>query len=217
MCLQRIMSLGLFFLCAAQTVFAADMQTINLPSPRTEGGMPLMQALKNRHSGRAYSPQELPLQTLSDLLWAAGGVNRPETGGRTAPTAMDAREIDIYVVRQDGAYLYDPVKNILQPVAQGDLRALTGRQGFVGEATVNLVFVADLRRMRRLGSESDFYAATDTGFMSQNVYLFCASEGLETVVRGWVNREELPRVLKLDPQQKITLGQSIGYPKGGRQ
>lgn len=212
---RKVMCLGLILLCAAQAARAAELQTINLPAPRTEGGMPLMQAFKNRHSGRDYSARELPLQVLSDLLWAAGGVNRPETGGRTAPTAMDCREIDMYVVRQDGAYLYEPVKNILQPVAQGDLRSMTGRQGFVGEAAINLVFVADFRKMRRLGSEGDFYAATDTGFMSQNVYLFCVSEGLETVVRGWVNRTELPRALKLDPQQKIILGQSIGYPKGG--
>jgi SagB-type dehydrogenase family enzyme len=215
MIFKRAVYLGVVLFCISQAVFAADMQTINLPSPRTEGGMPLMQAFKNRHSGRDYSSQELPLQVLSDLLWAAGGVNRPETGGRTAPTAMDCREIDIYVVRKDGAYFYDPLKNVLLPVAQGDLRAMTGRQGFVGEAAVNLVFVADFRKMRRLGNEGDFYAATDTGFMSQNVYLFCASEGLETVVRGWVNKTELPRALKLDAQQKIILGQSVGYPKGG--
>jgi SagB-type dehydrogenase family enzyme len=204
-----------FLLLFAAQACAGELQAIDLPAPRTEGGMPLMQALKNRHSGREYSSKELPLQMLSDLLWAAGGVNRQETGGRTAPTAMDCREIDIYVVRQDGAYLYDPGKNILQPVAQGDLRSMTGKQGFVGEAAINLVFVADTRRMRRLGDQGDFYAATDTGFISQNVYLFCASEGLETVVRGWVNKTELPRALKLDPKQNIILGQSIGYPKGG--
>jgi SagB-type dehydrogenase family enzyme len=211
--IKNFVFLVFILMSAAQAACAAELQAINLPAPRTEGGIPLMQAFKNRHSGRAYSSKELSLQTLSDLLWAAGGVNRLETGGRTAPTAMDNREIDIYVVRQDGAYRYDPVKNVLQPVAQGDLRSLTGRQVFVGEAAVNLVFVADFRRMKRIGDQRDFYAAADTGFISQNVYLFCASEGLETVVRGWVNKEDLPRALKLDPDQKIILGQSVGFPR----
>jgi SagB-type dehydrogenase family enzyme len=186
-----------------------------LPAPDTTGGKPLMQALKERHSSREFSPGTLPLPVLSGLLWAASGVNRPESGKRTAPSARDWREIDVYVATADGLYRYDAGEHALQLVVARDLRALTGRQAFVKDAPVNLVYVADTTRMARDTSVEDqqLYAAVDTGVMVQNVYLYCASQGLATVVRGWVDREPLARAMQLKPGQRIQLAQTVGYPR----
>ncbi|MFB3918925.1 MAG: SagB/ThcOx family dehydrogenase [Candidatus Velamenicoccus archaeovorus] len=187
---------------------------IELPPPQTDGGMPLMQALKERQSRRAFSDRELSLQTLSDLLWAAAGVNRPDTGGRTAPTAMNKQEIDIYVALKDGLFLYDAKNNLLVSVLSQDIRAMTGEQSFVKDAPVDLIFVADHQKMEGMtGEQKDFYGATDTGFISENVYLFCASAGLATVVRGWFNKLTLTKMMKLRPSQTIVLAQTVGYPR----
>ncbi len=192
---------------------AQKAEGIPLPTPRLEASKPLMQALKERKSMREFSPQALSLQLLSDLLWAANGINRPESGHHTAPTAMDAQEIDIYVVRADGAYRYDPRYNMLLLVNAQDVRAVTGKQDFVATAPVNLVFVADMTRMKAMSAqEREFYAATDTGFISQNVYLFCASAGLATVVRGWIDKPQLATALLLGPDQRVILAQTVGYP-----
>jgi len=193
---------------------AQELEPITLLAPQTDGGKPLMQVLKQRQSSRAYSSEALPLQVLSNLLWAANGVNRPESGKRTAPTAANWQEVDIYVALAEGLYLYDAKAHILKPVLAEDIRAATGRQAFVKDAPVNLIFVADHSRMGK-GSvgDKDFYSATDAGFVSENVYLFCASEGLATVVRGNVDRPELAKVMGLRPDQKIVLAQSVGYPK----
>jgi len=200
-------------LAAQLKVFAQEeLKPVKLAEPRLERGALLMQALKMRHSGRSYSSKPIPLEVLSDLLWAAGGINRPETGKRTAPTAMDAREIDIYVADRQGIWLFDPKENMLLPVLSGDFRAQTGIQEYVADAAINLLYVADFSRMWRMSEpEKEFYAATDTGFISQNVYLYCASEGLETVVRGWFDRAKLAKLLKLNKNQKVILTQSIGY------
>lgn len=193
-----------------------DFKPISLLSPRTQGGKPLMQALKERKSERAFSSKELPLQVLSDLLWAASGINRPESGGRTSPTARDMQEIDIYVAVAEGLYLYDPKENVLVPVLPGDIRAVTGEQPFVAGAPINLIFVADHAKMSNLTAEQkDFYAAVDTGFISQNVYLYCASSGLATVARSWFNKLSLTKAMKLRPGQTIILAQTVGYPKEG--
>lgn len=193
---------------------AFDYGKIELPPPQTDGGMPLMRALKQRQSRREFSTRELSLQTLSDLLWAASGVNRPDTGGRTAPTAMNRQEIDIYVAVKDGLFLYDAKNNALLPVLPVDIRAVTGDQSFVGHAPVNLIFVADHRKMEGMtGEQKDFYAATDTGFISENIYLFCASAGLATVVRGWIDKLALTKAMKLRPSQTVVLAQTVGYPR----
>ncbi len=193
---------------------AQTLEPIVLPKPQMQGGKPLMEALRERKSLREFSPEKLGPQVLSNLLWAAAGVNRPESGKRTAPSAVNWQEIDIYVALAEGAYLYDAKAHRLQPVAAQDLRAATGRQAFVGSAPLNLVFVADLARMGKASPEDKaFYSAVDTGFISQNVYLFCASEGLATVVRGTVDRPSLAQALKLRPDQKIILAQTVGYPK----
>jgi SagB-type dehydrogenase family enzyme len=197
---------------------AQDMKPIELPEPVTKGGMPLMEALKQRMTRRSFSAEELPVQVLSDMLWAAFGINRPQTGLRTAPSAMNMQEIDIYVALKQGLYLFNAEDHSLEPVLARDLRGATGGQDFVADAPVNLIFVADYSKITR-GSKADkdFYSAADTGFISQNVYLYCASQGLATVVRGWVDREGLARAMDLRKDQKIILAQTVGYPKSVEQ
>jgi len=193
---------------------AEAAEAINLPPPQISGGMPLMQALQARQSTREFSSRTLPPQMLSDLLWAAQGVNRPATGKRTAPSAHDWREIDVYVTRADGVFVYEPDAHLLRKVLDRDVRALTGRQDFPAAAPLNLVYVADTRRMVDADAEQKaFYSAADTGFIAQNVYLFCASAGLGAVVRGAVDRDALAIALGLGPHQRIILSQTVGYPK----
>ncbi|MFB3828543.1 MAG: SagB/ThcOx family dehydrogenase [Bryobacteraceae bacterium] len=203
-------------LCAAMAApaVAQDLQPIQLPKPRITGGKPLMEALALRSSAREFGPEKLGPQVLSDMLWAAWGFNRPDAGKRTAPSSTNRQEIDVYVATAEGAYLYDAKANRLQPVAAGDLRAATGTQPYVGTAALNLVYVADYARMAGSNDQAKAVtAAVNTGFISQNVYLYCASEGLATVVRGSVNRDELAKALKLRPEQHVTYAQSVGYPK----
>ena len=196
------------------TISAQEVKPIKLLAPQTTGGKALMQALKERRTMRAFSPKELPLQIISDMLWAANGINRPESGHRTAPSAMNMQEIDIYVSMAGGLYLFDAKNNILAPVLAEDIRALTGGQPFVKDAPVNLIYVADLSKMSKLPADAaDFYSATDTGFISENVYLYCASAGLATVVRGHVDRAALAKAIKLRADQKIILAQTVGYPQ----
>ncbi|MGO9242770.1 MAG: SagB/ThcOx family dehydrogenase [Bryobacteraceae bacterium] len=175
--------------------------------------MPLLQALSERKSQREFDARELPRQVLSNLLWAAYGVNRPD-GHRTAPSAMNRQTVEIYVVLRAGAYMYDAAHQQLLPVASGDLRALAGTQDFAATAPLNLVYVADYSKFGS-APESDklLYSGAETGFIGQNVYLFCASEGLATVVRASVNREALALALKLRPEQRIVLAQTVGYPQ----
>jgi SagB-type dehydrogenase family enzyme len=208
---------GVAMMSTMGTGLAQDTATIRLPPPETAGGMPLMQALQARHSTREFAGRALPPQELSNLLWAANGVNRPQTGQRTAPTAHDWREIDVYVTTADGAYRYDPSSHTLIKVAAGDLRPLAGVQDFVATVPVNLVYVADLERMSGAGAEDKaFYSAADAGFIAQNVYLYCASAGLAVVVRGLIDRDALGAALGLGPHQRIILAQSVGYPADAR-
>jgi SagB-type dehydrogenase family enzyme len=206
-----VLSLMLIYV---NVVFAEELKSIQLPKPQLDGGKLLMQALKDRKSSRDFSPEKLPLQVLSNLLWAASGVNRPELGKRTAPTAANWQEIDIYVANAEGLYLYDAKPHVLKTVLAGDIRALTGPQPFVKEAALNLIYVADFSRIGRgTNEEKDFFSAADTGFIAQNVYLFCASEGLATVVRASIDKPTLAKAMKLGPDQRITLSQTVGYPK----
>lgn len=196
-------------LCAA--ALAAEPK--KLPPPRTEGGKPLMQALNERKSSRDFSPAPLSDQMLGNLLWAADGVNR-EDGRRTAPSARNWQEIDIYVVTAGGSFRYDAGEHSLAPVVDGDLRPKTGTQPFVSVAPVNLVYVADLSRMGKGGNPADLetYAAADAGFIAQNVYLYCASENLACVVRGLIDKPALSQALKLRPDQKVILAHTVGHP-----
>jgi SagB-type dehydrogenase family enzyme len=192
---------------------APELQPIALPPPQTSGGKPLMQTLKERQTWREFNSEKLPPQTLANLLWAAFGVNRPESGHRTAPSAMNSQEIDLYVATSYGLYLYEPRENRLRPLLAGDLRDKTGGQPFVKEAPLALIFVADLARLAKAKPEErERYALIDTGYISQNVYLFCASEGLATVAHE-LDRAALAQTMKLGPEQKVILAQSVGFPK----
>ena len=188
-------------------------QSIDLPAPQKTGGMPLMDALAKRSTARAFDSKELAPQQLSSLLWAAFGINRPD-GKRTAPSARNFQETDIYVLLKSGAYVYNAKSNKLDMVVAEDIRALGGTQAFVKDAPVTLVFVADLKKMGDGSNEDKKNTANvDVGYISQNVYLFCASEGLVTGARGSVDRAALGPKLKLRPNQTIILAQSVGYPK----
>jgi SagB-type dehydrogenase family enzyme len=202
------------FLLVAATVARADPPAvIPLPNPDTKGGMTLMQALSERRSGREFSARKLSMETLASLLWAADGVNRPD-GKRTAPSANNRQTIDIYAVTAEGAYFYNARERRLELVAAGDLRAAAGLQAFVAQAPLNLVYVSDFARMPgTTDSDRMFLAGAETGFIGQNVYLYCASAGLSTVIRAMVDRDTLAKLLKLRPDQKITLSQTVGYPK----
>jgi len=199
-----------------------DLQPIRLLAPGIHGERALMQLLQERRSVREFDEgRDLPLQVLSDLLWAAWGVNRPDLGKRTAPSAMNWQEVDLYVAMKQGVYLYDAAQNTLRPILARDVRAETGRfiQRFVAGAPVNLVYVADFSRVSLTGKlavsdeEKLIYSAATTGCIVQNVYLFCASEGLGTVVRGLINRDALRESLGLSEDQRILLAQTVGYPK----
>jgi len=204
--------LGMMVMTMASNAEPA-VSDISLPVPRMEGGKPLMTALKDRQTARSFSPKALPLQVVSDLLWAANGINRADSGKRTAPTALNWQEIDVYVVLEQGAYLYDAKANSLKAVVSGDIRKATGSQGFVATAPVNLVFTADTTKMKGVSAEEQtLLSAADTGYVSQNVYLFCASEGLSTVVRGSFDQKTLAEALKLPGTKKIILAQTVGYP-----
>ncbi len=192
---------------------AQTLKPVQLPPPQTKGGRPLMQVLSDRKSTREFGPGTLSPQTLSNLLWAAFGINRPD-GRRTAPSAMNWQEVSIYVATPEGVYIYDAKDNALNPVLAGDSRAATGTQSYVKDAAVNLVYVSDLSNTGNAeSSEAQMYTAADVGFIAQNVYLYCASEGLATVVRASIDKPTLAKTLKLLPQQKIILAQSVGYPK----
>lgn len=205
--------IGIMMIALVTLAAAADFKDITLPKPRMEGGKPLIQALKERQSARVFSTKKLPVQVLSDLLWAAFGTNRLDSGKRTAPSARNWQEVDVYAIMEGGAYLYDAKANILRGVAKGDLRKLTGTQDCVNTAPLNLVYVADMAKMKGASPEDQaLYSGADVGFISQNVYLFSASGGLATVVRGSVERGTLAKALNLSDQKRIILAQTVGYP-----
>ena len=210
-----VLALGLSLLAPQDE--ARAIAHLALDKPNTNGGKPLMEALRDRHTSREFSDEPLSRKLLSNLLWAAFGVNRPETGKRTAPSAWNQQEIDIYVVQEGGAFLYHASRHSLEPVIAEDIRAMTGVQPFVAEAPVTLVYVADFAKMARTPQEDKvFYSAANTGLIAENVYLFCASEELAVVVRGLIDREPLAKKLELRPEQTITLAQTVGYMKPER-
>jgi SagB-type dehydrogenase family enzyme len=173
-----------------------------------------MQSLQARKSSRDFSTKKLPVEVLSNLLWAACGINRPESGRLTAPSAVNWQEVNVYVAMADGLYLYNAKEHFLKPVIKQDIRELTGKQTFVKDAPVNLIYVADYSRMGGGNAEErNSYSAADTAFIAQNVYLYCASEGLATVVRGSIDRDALAKAMQLRDNQKIVLSQTVGYPK----
>jgi len=193
---------------------AQDLQSLQLPPPQKEIGKPLMQALNLRQSSRSFDSKALSLQEISNIMWAAYGITRPESGKRTAPSAMNWQEIDIYAALPNGVFVYDAKAHSLNPVIAKDFRSATGTQSFVATAPLNLVYVADMGRVSR-GSDEDkiLYTAADAGFIAENVYLYCASQGLSVVVRGSVEKAALATMFKLRPDQKIILTQTVGYGK----
>ena len=187
--------------------------TIALPPVDRTDGPPLMETLSRRRSARGFAPDALPLPLLSGLLWAAYGVNRPD-GGRTAPSAINAQEVDVYVALPGGAYRYDPTAHALRLVAAADVRRVTGYQDFVDDAALDLVFVADYSRFGMVPAQArESYASVAAGAISQNVYLFSAANGLATVVRAWIDREAIANALGLTRAQHVLLSQTVGYPK----
>ena len=207
---KALVIVGLVSFCSTAS---AQQGNISLPQPTTSGGMPLMDALKNRETTRSFKQDELPLQVLSNLLWAANGINRPN-GKHTAPSSMNYQEIDIFVALKSGIYKYDIKGNNLTLVVQGDHRLETGKQSFVGEAPVNLIYVADFSRVPKGETPEQINASyANCGFIAQNVYLFCASENLGCVVRGYFDSKVLSNVMNLQQQQKVILTQTVGYKK----
>jgi nitroreductase len=227
-------------LSAPQAALAQDLKPIVLPKPQVTGGMPLMDALSARKTTREFGADKLPLQTLSNLLWAAFGVNRAEMAGRapkpgrTAPSAMNLQEIDLYVAFPEGVYLYEAVPHQLVPVVAKDVRALTNRNAAAGTAALCLIFVEDLDKRPAAPAKPQAAGAppaggppagkpqpsptqttsgeVDSGFIGQNVYLFCASSGLNAWFYG-TNREDVAKALSLRPGQRVLYGQAVGFPK----
>lgn len=185
-----------------------------LPDPTREGGMPLMEALRQRQSMREFTADPLSDRQLSDLLWAAGGINRPALGGRTTPSAMNAQELHIFVALPSGLFRYEPQAHELRLAVPSDVRGITGYQDFVDNAALDLVYVADHGRMKLVpAGRREAYAFAAAGATAQNVYLYCASAGLATVVRAWFDREALSRAMALDNDQQVLLTQTVGVPR----
>ncbi len=189
-----------------------ELKPIILPQPELGAGKPLMRALEQRRTTREFKTNALPEQVLGNVLWAGFGINRPATGHRTAPSAMNSQEIDIYVALPAGLYVYEPKPHQLKPVMRGDFRPLTG-QTFSRQAPVTLIYVSDLPRLSKADpGRRSFYATFDCGCISQNVYLYCASEGLASVVHD-LDRKPLTVAMKLVSGQEIVLAQAVGFPK----
>jgi nitroreductase len=206
-------ALGLAVGLVAAPTGSRATEVVELPEPVMEGGMPLMEALSKRQSQRSFDDREIDDDVLASLLWAGFGINRPEAGERTAPSWRGSKETDIYLARADGVWIYDPEDNSLTRHLEDDLREMTGRQPFPADAPVVLIYVADRSRMADAPSEQQYlYAHVDAAYVSQNVYLFAASEGLATVVLGNVDKDALGEALGLGDDQILTFTQPVGYP-----
>lgn len=181
-------------------------ETIKLLAPDTLSGKPLMQTISRRKSDRQFESRNLSLKHLSEILWVANGVNRAN-GKRTVPSSMARYPLQTYAVLSNGIYFYNVQKHQLEPVVEGNFQKLAGRQSFVETAPLNLLYIAKAR-----GENDDFNAAfMDSGYCGQNVYLYCASEGLKTVVRASAQESELLKVMGLETGYKFILAQSVGY------
>ncbi len=209
------LALGLMGQMKPQPPVGNPAATRALPPSRQNGGMPLMEALRHRESHREFSPEPLDKQILSDLLWAAAGINRPKLGGRTAPSAMNAQEVRLYVALPQGLFRYEPKVHELQLAVASDVRRVTGYQDFVDDAALDLIYVADHTQMKLVpAAQREAYAFVAAGAMAQNVYLYCASAGLATVVRAWFDRHALSQAMGLGTDQQLLLAQTVGGAKG---
>jgi len=193
---------------------AQELLPIKLLPPQTKKGKSLMEALEGRCTTREYSDRAMSLQDISNVLWAANGINRAKEMKHTAPTAVNWQEIDVYAVLGKGIYLYDPHDSTLYPVVKGDLREQAGTQEYVKTAPLNLIYVADYAKMKSAEeAKKESYASADAAFIAENVYLLCAAFDMGCVVRASVDREKLSVTMKLRSEQKIVLGQTVGFLK----
>jgi nitroreductase len=202
----------LLFCVSSNFVSAQDMKQQTLPDPRTTGGKPLRDVLGDRQTNRDFKPDMITNQELSDLLWAAWGINRQDIGKRTAPSWKNFQEIGIYVATKDGVRQWDEKRNVLDPVSDVDVRGLTQNKSFVTVVPLMLLYIADYDKMDAPKKDKRFISGTDSGFISQNVYLHCASEGLSTVVMGAIDRKKMRKALKLKRNLHIIHCQAVGYP-----
>jgi SagB-type dehydrogenase family enzyme len=206
------LALGLMGQLKGQPAIGDAAAVRKLPRPTLGGGMPLMEALRLRQSRREFDPRGLPAKALSELLWAAAGINRHELGGRTAPSAMNSQEVAVYVALPEGLYRYEPTSHRLQLVTASDVRRVTGYQDFVDTAPLDLVYVADHSAMPLVpAGQREAYAYAAAGAMAQNVYLYCASAGLGTVIRAWFDRTALSRAMGLQSNHQLLLAQTVGF------
>ncbi|MFO7791304.1 MAG: SagB/ThcOx family dehydrogenase [Bacteroidota bacterium] len=188
-------------------------EIIELPEPDKTGGKPLMQALNERQSQRDFSDKSLSDQQMSDMLWAAWGINR-ENGKHTAPTSRNQQEMEVYVANSKGLFRYLPGEHALKLIHNHDIMAKTGKQDFVDDAAINLIFVANYNKVDDDVTATEYRETSgiNAGYISQNVYLYCASEGLATVVRGWFDRDEVHEAMQLEDFRDVILCQTVGYP-----
>lgn len=190
---------------------AAAAAAVALPPPRRSGGMPLLDALQLRQSCREFDTTPLSDAQLADLLWAAAGINRADSGGRTAPSAMNAQEVQLYVALSHGLFRYDPAAHALQLAVASDVRRVTGYQDFVDTAPLDLIYVADHTQMHLVpAAQRSRFAFAAAGAMAQNVYLFCAAHGLGTVLRAWFDSAALSKAMGLGADQQLLLCQTVG-------
>lgn len=211
---MRKVQLLLVCLVLSVAASAAD-KVVKLPKPNLNRAGTVMKALSERQSTREYASKALSLADLSDLLWAANGINRPEFGKRTAPSALNKQDVDVYVILPEGSYLYDAKNHQLTLVAEGDHRdAVAGGQTFVKTAPVSLVLVSDVSRFGDAQkTQNQLVGAMDAGIVSQNISLFCANAKLATVPRGSMDAAQLKKVLKLKDSQIPMLNHPVGYFK----
>jgi len=192
----------------------SGFDTIRLQKPDTLSGVPLLQAAQQRRTARDFKSMNLSTKHLSEVLWMAYGVNRPN-GKRTVPSARALYPLRVYAVLSNGIYYYNPAKHILEPVAQGDYRGLCGVQDFVATAPLNLIFVSDIFKYgdpQKVPETTRIkISAIDAGHCTQNVYLYCASEKLSCVERAMVSEDELLKVLQLDDKFRFIIAQTVGY------
>jgi nitroreductase len=206
--------LFLFLFAAISSTIFAQSDIIELPQPEKDGGMPLMQTLDKRQSSREFTDKEMPKQTLSNLLWAAYGINRPEAGKHTVPSSRNVQDISVYVTTKDGAFLYLPEENALKQIVDKDIRKHTGKQEFTADAAVNLIYVSDFSKYEGDNEQvKKVTASAHCGFIGQNVYLFAASEGLSSVFRAWIDNELIHEKLGLSENLHVLYCQSVGYPE----
>ncbi len=207
------LALGMLGRLHAEPAPVDAAQTVPLPTPQQRGGRPLFEALMQRQSQREFAPEPLSQQQLAEVLWCAAGINRPELGGRTAPSALNAQEVEVYAAMASGLYRYDPAAHALQRIASADVRRVTGYQDFVDNAPLDLVYVADHTRMKLVpAAQREAYAFTAAGAMAQNVYLCCASQGLAAVIRAWFDHRALAAAMCLGADHQLLLAQTVGRP-----